>query len=259
MPTPIIIHGAAGRMGRRLLALSSELPALYSIAAAVDQQPVGLRELGLERDGQVQTALPALPGAVVIDFSHHACFASVCAHCARHRMPLVSGTTGIEPGALEQGLAQAAVAAPALHALNMSLGVNLLFRIAAQVAAVLGPDYDCEIVEAHHNQKKDAPSGTALGLADAICAATGRSRHDLVDGRSGMPGPRRKGEIGMHALRLGDVVGDHSAWFVGNGERITLGHQAHNRDIFARGALRAAAVLAGKPPGRYRMADVLGI
>jgi 4-hydroxy-tetrahydrodipicolinate reductase len=257
--TPIIVNGAAGRMGRRILALAAERPQEFRIVAGVDRHAGSLRDLGIASDEPLLAALPAERGAVVIDFSHHAAFAAVATHCLEQRMPLASGTTGVTPVAADRSLAPLAAVAPCLHAGNMSVGVNVLLDVAARLAKALGADYDIEIVEAHHNQKIDAPSGTALALADAITGATGRTRADLVDGRSGNCGARRKGEIGMHALRMGDVVGDHTVWFVGGGERVSLGHVAHNRDIFALGALRAAAFLAAARPGRYSMRDVLGL
>ncbi len=258
-PVPIIMHGAAGRMGRAILALALAEPARFRVVAGVDRQAGTLRALGLDSDAPVLTALPAETGAVVIDFSHHSTFAAVAAHCAAHGMGLASGTTGIAPTVLDASLSAAADRAAVLHAMNMSVGVNVVFQVAAQIAKTLGLTYDIEIVEAHHHHKKDAPSGTAFGIADAITSATGRTRADLVHGREGDVGARRQGEIGMHALRMGDVVGDHTVYFVGGGERITLGHVAHNRDIFAQGALRAAAFLGSARPGRYRMADVLGL
>jgi 4-hydroxy-tetrahydrodipicolinate reductase len=257
-PTPIIMHGAAGRMGQRILSLAAADPA-FAIVAGVDQQAGSLRALGVPSDAPLHTALPAMPGAVVIDFSHHTVFAAVAAHCAAHGMALVSGTTGVDPAVADAALAPAATRVPVLHAMNMSVGVNVVLGVAAKLAQTLGLDYDIEIVEAHHHHKKDAPSGTAFAIADAITSATGRSRADLVHGREGDVGARRRGEIGMHSLRMGDVVGDHTAYFVGNGERIMLGHLAHSRDIFAGGALRAAAWIHGRAAGRYRMADVLGL
>lgn len=258
MPIPLIVHGAAGRMGNVILRLALAEPGL-AIHAGVDRVSGTLRALGVASDAPLLPALPAVPGAVVIDFSHHSAFSAVAAHCAAHGMALVSGTTGVPPAELAAALDGAASRAPVLHAMNMSVGVNVVVKVAAQLAKALGPDYDIEIVEAHHNLKKDAPSGTAFAIADAILAATGRTRADLVPGRDGEVGARRKGEIGVHALRLGDVVGDHSVYFVGNGERILLGHVAHTRDLFAKGALRAAAWIAGRSPGRYVMADVLGL
>jgi 4-hydroxy-tetrahydrodipicolinate reductase len=259
MQTPIVMHGAAGRMGRRILALAAAAPADFTIVAGVDLRPGRLTDLGLDLVAPLLQDLPDHPGAVVIDFSRASAVASVLQHCARCGMPCAVGTTGVEPAILDQALAAAAERIPVLAAPNMSLGVTVVMAMAARIAAALGLDYDVEIVEAHHGQKIDAPSGTALGLADAIAGATGRGRQDLIHGRSGTTGERRRGEIGMHALRMGDVVGDHTAWFVGNGERISIAHQAHTRDIFARGALRAAAFLAGAAPGRYTMADVLGL
>jgi 4-hydroxy-tetrahydrodipicolinate reductase len=262
MPLDLIMHGAAGRMGRTILDLAAADPS-FAIVAGVDRQAGALRELGVASDAPLLTAVPARTGAVVIDFSHHSAFAALSRHCAEHGMGLVSGTTGIAPAELDRALGEAAKRTAVLSAPNMAIGVNVVFLMAGKLAKALGPDYDIEIVEAHHNQKVDAPSGTALGLADAILGATGRTRADLVHGREGQTGARRKGEIGMHALRLGDVVGDHTAYFVGGGERIVLGHVAHSRDIFARGALRAAAyigaALAAGRTGRYAMADVLGL
>ncbi len=141
----------------------------------------------------------------------------------------------------------------------MSVGVNVVFAAAARIAQALGLDYDVEVVEAHHHHKGDAPSGTAFGLADSMAEATDRTRADMIYGREGQTSARPRGEIGVHALRMGDVVGDHTAYFVGNGERVTIGHVAHSRDIFARGALRAARFLSAAAPGRYGMVDVLGL
>ena len=258
MTTQLVMHGAAGRMGQRILSLAAADPS-FAIIAGVDRQPGSLRALGVASDAPLVGSLPIAPGAVVIDFSHPSAFPAVAAHCVAHRMALVSGTTGIAPVDLDRALAAAARVIPVLHAMNMSVGVNVVFQMAARLAVALGEDYDIEVVEAHHHHKKDAPSGTAFGITDAICDATGRTRGDLVHGRDGEVGARRKGEIGVHALRMGDVVGDHTVYYVGNGERIMLGHVAHSRDIFARGALRAAAFMAGQQPGRYAMAQVLGL
>lgn len=257
------MHGAAGRMGQKILTLAAEDAAQFTIIAGIDRQVGNLRALGVPSDAPLQDRLPSMRGAVVIDFSHHSAFPAVAAHCAANGMAVVSGTTGIAPDELERVLAQAATHVPVLHAMNMSVGVNVVFQMAAKLAVALGGDYDIEVVEAHHHHKKDAPSGTAFGITDAICAATGRTRSDLVHGREGDVGARKKGEIGVHALRMGDVVGDHTVYYVGNGERIMLGHVAHSRDIFARGALRAAAYLgqqlAAQHSGRFTMAQVLGL
>jgi 4-hydroxy-tetrahydrodipicolinate reductase len=148
---------------------------------------------------------------------------------------------------------------PVIYGTNMSVGMNVLFRVVGQVAKMLGEDYDIEILEAHHRFKKDSPSGSALTLAERICEATGRSKAEsLVYGRSGAA-ERKVGEIGVHAVRAGDIAGVHEVLFSTLGETVTLGHRAHSRDGFARGALRAAEWLVGKEPGNYTMAQVLGL
>ena len=261
-PVPIVVHGSGGRMGQRILALAAADPQ-FRIVAGVARKAGKVSDYGIDSDAPVLTSLPEAQAetlrTVVIDFSHPGALPGLAAACAEARHGLVSGTTGIVPADLDRAFAAVSGTVPVLWAPNTSLGVNVVFKLAAQLAKALGEDYDIELVEAHHNQKKDAPSGTALGIADAILHATGRTRADLVHGREGQVGARKKNEIGMHALRLGDVVGEHSAYFCGNGERITLTHQAHSRDVFARGALRAAAFIARAKPGRYTMADVLGL
>lgn len=258
------INGAAGRMGRRLIALAGEDPDLRVTLAWEHAE----HEL-LGQDAGVVAGIKPLavalrdtigepPPHVVIDFSLPQATRGVVDACRSRGVALVVGTTGIsgdDQAALDAAAADIAV----LQAPNMSLGVNLLFALAGQVAARLGDDYDIEIVEAHHRFKRDAPSGTAMGLAQAICDATGKSiDKDLVHGRHGEQ-PRQTGEIGMHALRLGDEVGRHTVSFATLGEEIQLSHKASTRDVFARGALRAAKWLADKPAGRYAMKDVLGL
>jgi 4-hydroxy-tetrahydrodipicolinate reductase len=257
-PCPVIVHGAAGRMGNRILTLAAGDPA-FRVVAGVDKVKGRLRDLGIPSDAPLLVEMPIEKGAVVIDFSNHTAFKGLAAHCAQHHMGLVCGTTGISPNELDEVITATAKVVPVLYAANMSVGINVVFRVAAQIARTLGLDYDIEVVEAHHNQKVDAPSGTAFSITDAICAATHRTRNDLVHGRKGQTGARVKGEIGVHALRLGDVVGDHTVYYVGNGERIMLSHVAHNRDIFVRGALRAATFIAKQKPGRYSMDHVLGL
>lgn len=196
---------------------------------------------------------------VVIDFSTPAATRGILQACLRQGVRLVIGTTGLD-AALIAEVDNAARQVAVLTSANMSLGVNLLLELVGKVAAKLGDDYDIEIVEAHHRFKKDAPSGTALALAGAICEATGKKlEKDVVNGRHGGEAMRRRGEIGMHAIRSGDVVGRHTVSFGGLGEEISIGHVASSRDVFARGALRAARWLAGKPAGRYSMKDVLGL
>ena len=171
---------------------------------------------------------------------------------------MIIGTTGLTVSHLAE-IADTAADIPIVRAANMSVGVNVLLKIVGEVAAALGEDYDIEIAETHHRFKKDAPSGTAIALARAICRATGKEYTDVaVLGRGGQC-PRNPGEIGMHALRVGDTVGEHTVHFGNLGETITLGHTAHTRDTFARGALRAAQWITAKPSGLYTMQDVLGL
>lgn len=196
---------------------------------------------------------------VLIDFSSPAGTAHWLDYCLARRRPIVIGTTGHTPDQLAL-IDAAASEIPVLKTANMSVGVNLLFKLAAQVAAALGDDYDVEIVESHHRFKADAPSGTAIALRDAIVQATGRDPEaDVIYGRHGQTGQRPPRQIGMHALRLGDTVGEHEIHFGNLGETLILKHSAHTRDTFAQGALRAAAWLADKPAGRYDMHNVLGI
>ncbi|MCC7145649.1 MAG: 4-hydroxy-tetrahydrodipicolinate reductase [Phycisphaeraceae bacterium] len=263
MPS-LAIHGAAGRMGRRLIALATENSNLKLVAAvefpghpdlgkdAGSLAGVGSLGLGLSSTLDVEPD-------VIIDFSSPQGTRKIIPLCAQRKIPLVVGTTGLT-GEDHQAIAQAAGQTAILQAANMSLGVNLLIALAAKVARQLGDDYDIEITEAHHRFKKDSPSGTALAIAGAICQATGKSvDRDLVHGRQGADTERRRGQIGMHALRLGDIVGKHDIHFASLGEEIVLAHTATTRDVFARGALRAAQWLADKPAGRYSMADVLGL
>ncbi len=195
----------------------------------------------------------------VIDFSHHTVTAEVARLASLAGKPLVIGTTG-HAAAARQAVLQAAAGIPVIFASNYAVGVNALFHLTRQAADILGQGYDVEIVEMHHKHKKDAPSGTARTLAEAVCAARNVNYNDVVvDGRSGEPGERPRGEIGMHALRGGDVVGEHTVYFATAGERLELTIRSSSRDSYAAGALRAAAWLKGKPAGEYSMLDVLGM
>lgn len=261
--TKVAIHGAGGRMGRRLVALAHEDEQLQLVAALESSghgllgqdvgEVAGIGPIGVK----LADTLLEEP-RIVIDFSLPVAAGAVIRLCLEHRAGLVMGTTGLS-AADQAALDDAAGTIPVLQAPNMSLGVNLMFAVAGQIAARLGEDYDIEIVEAHHRFKKDAPSGTALGLAEAICRASGRDMATaLQHGRSGEQ-ERKPGQIGMHALRMGDVVGRHTASFATLGEELQLTHIASNRDVFVRGALTAAKWLADKPAGRYGMKDVLGL
>jgi 4-hydroxy-tetrahydrodipicolinate reductase len=257
MKPTLTVVGAAGRMGRRVIALATE-SAEFEIAAAVDRKDHP--EMG--KDVGTGVALghiwPAETDAV-IDFSLPQAADETLKHCADRAFPLVLGTTGLSRPQ-QDAVAAVARKAPVVYATNMSVGMNALFALVGKVATMLGDAYDIEIVEQHHRFKKDAPSGSALTLAEKICQATERCCPDcLVHGRSGKDAVRQAGTIGMHAVRAGDVTGVHSVIYSTLGETITLTHTAHTRDTFVRGALRAAAWLIDKEPGLYSMADVLGI
>jgi len=265
----LAITGAAGRMGRRLIALAAEDPQ-FRLAAATEQPGCAL----LGQDAGALAGVPALgvalttefpaaaPGVdVVVDFSAPAATRAVLQQCLQRRWALVIGTTGLSPDD-HRAIDRAGQTIAVLQAPNMSLGVNLLMALSGQVARQLGLDYDIEITEVHHRFKKDAPSGTALGIAQAICQSSGRDmQKDVVYDRHGPEAVRKPGQIGLHALRLGDVVGEHSVFFAAPGERLELTHVATSRDVFARGALRAALWLSapGRPAGRYHMSHVLGL
>jgi 4-hydroxy-tetrahydrodipicolinate reductase len=249
-------------MGRRLMSLIVADPEL-ELSAAVERPGhplVGKGIQDLEPSAKTMTAVATeIVGKVdvLIDFSVPEALEDLLEDCASKDVPLVIGTTGLDEEA-ERRIEKAAKMLPVVYAPNMSLGVNLCFRLVREMAAALGEDFDIEITEAHHNRKADAPSGTALGLARAVAEALDRDlEKDLVHGRSGRPGPRGRREIGMHALRLGGVVGEHTVHFGSENEVIALSHRATNRDVFADGALRAAKWVAGRKPGCYSMEDVL--
>jgi 4-hydroxy-tetrahydrodipicolinate reductase len=268
MTTSIIMCGAAGRVGQTILRCAAD-DKQFEIAGGVEYpgcpfvgKTVGEMLGKPEITAPICDAIGAIPGAekaVPIHFSSPEATLGLLGWSLENRLPAVIGTTGMNA---EQRvmIEAAATKIPLVFAPNMSIGVNTLFKIVADVARILGEDYDVEITEIHHRFKKDAPSGTARGLAEAIVAARGVQYEDVVvDGRSGLPGPRPKGEIGIHALRGGDVVGEHTVTFATLGERVEITHRAHNRETFAWGALRAAAWLVDKPVGLYTMRDVLGI
>ena len=240
----VAILGAAGRMGQMLVKLAGADPAL-SVVAQIDVA-----------DGY-DTTWPEEPEAVV-DFSFHAAVAPNVEKAAAQGLAYVIGTTGLTPD--EQARVDACTAKiPVVQAANYSLGVNLLLALVRQAAAVLGPQYDVEVVEMHHRHKKDAPSGTALMLAHAAAEGRGVKLDDVACyGRKGLVGERPAGEIALHALRGGSVVGDHTVMFAGDVERVEITHRAQSREAFAAGALRAALWAVGRAPGKYDMRDVLG-
>jgi 4-hydroxy-tetrahydrodipicolinate reductase len=251
-------------MGRRILALVVEEQG-FQVVGAVDN--IGHPDLGEDAgllagiaplDVKLDSQFPK-KASVVIDFSLPQAAAQTIDWCQKAGAALVMGTTGLEKTQIEM-LEKAAKKIAIVQASNMSLGMNLLFSMVGKVAAVLGPDYDIEITEAHHRFKKDSPSGSALSLAKSVCESTGRDYPGcLVHGREGKDVPRQTGTIGMHAIRAGDIVGRHSVIYSTLGETITISHDAHSRDTFARGALRAAQWLLKQKPGLYTMQHVLGL
>ena len=260
--TSIAITGASGRMGSRLIALAHQSDQ-FELAGAIERpdHPAQSRDAG-EVAGIGLIGVPITfdlrpTPKVLIDFTSPPSMRHWLKTCRDRHIAMVIGTTGLSD-ADHAAIDIAAKDIPILQAPNMSLGVNVLFRVAGEVAKLLGDDYDIEIVEGHHRFKKDAPSGTAFGLADAILKATGKSRDALIFDRHGDEATRKRGDIGMHALRIGDEVGKHTAYFAALGERLELTHVATNRDTFVHGALKAAAWLAAQKPGRYTMPDMLG-
>lgn len=198
-------------------------------------------------------------GEVVVDFSFHSVTPAIAALCRARGKGLVIGTTGHSPAERAQ-ISEHQSAVPMVWSSNFSLGVNTLFWLARKAAEILGPGYDLEVVEMHHRLKKDAPSGTATTLAEILAGVRQQQLAEVVrHGREGITGERSAAEIGMHALRGGDVVGDHTVIYAAPGERLELTHKASNRENFAQGALRAAAWLKGRAPGLYTMQDVLGL
>jgi 4-hydroxy-tetrahydrodipicolinate reductase len=266
--TRIALHGAAGRMGRSLVTVIAADPAA-ELGAALDHdahaaqgQDLGVLA-GLPAPLGV-TVAPATTGAlggsdVVIDFSLPAGTRLIAERCAAQRLPMVVGTTGLDAAA-ERALEALAREVPIVVATNYSVGVNLLWALAEQAVKLAGESFDLEIVEMHHHHKVDAPSGTAVTLLERVARARGLDpKAAKRPGRDGAVGARRPDEIGVHALRGGDVVGDHTLVLAGPGERLELSHRAGSREIFARGAVRAAHWVVGRPAGRYSMADVLGL
>jgi 4-hydroxy-tetrahydrodipicolinate reductase len=208
---------------------------------------------------QGQELYPALAKCdAVIDFSHHAFTSTLLAEAVANNKPLVIGTTG-HTDLERQEIAEAAQSIPIVFAANYSVGVNTLFWLTRKAAQILGDSCDIEVVEMHHRHKIDAPSGTARSLAEILCGEIGMNYdEDVAHGREGLVGPRPSKQIGMHSLRGGDVVGDHTVIFASDGERLELTHKASSRMTFASGAVRAALWLQGKEPGLYSMEDVLG-
>ena len=242
--TRVIITGSKGRMGA---ALAACLP-----------QHTGLELVGQVDQGDDLAKVVAL-GDVVIDFSSHTATSAIVSLCAKHRKAVVIGTTGHSSEDRSQFLGVSAQI-PIVLSSNFSTGVNTLFWLTRKAAEVLGPGFDVEVIEMHHRHKRDAPSGTAGTLAEILAAVRKQQVESVVrHGRSGIVGQRTGAEIGIHSVRGGDVVGDHTVIFAGTGERVELTHKASSRETFANGALRAAQWVVSQKPGLYDMQDVLGL
>lgn len=263
----VIIAGAAGRMGQRIAHMVSEHPRLTYVAAfeAANNRHIG-RDIGELLTGNrmgvvIQDGLEAVigQGDVIIDFTFHAATMEFARLAAKHGKAMVIGTTGLTRENLSE-LKDLSRRFPCVQSPNMSICVNVLFKLAKKTAAVLGDDYEIEIIEAHHNKKKDAPSGTALKLGEMAAAGVNRNFKDVaVFERNGIIGERDPREIGIQSIRAADIVGEHTIFFAGPGERIEISHRAHSRDHFAKGAATAAAWVAGRENGLYDMFDVLGL
>jgi len=242
--TKIIINGYKGRMGQALVQCAPQHRGLTLVAKI---------------DAGDNLAAVIAQADVVIDFSSHAATVAVAAQCAQHHKALVIGTTGHSDTDTFE-IRRLAKEIPMVWASNFSTGVNTLFWLTRKAAEILGPDFDLEVVEMHHRLKKDAPSGTAKSLAEILAAVRKVHLTDVArHGRAGIVGERTQSEIGVHSIRGGDVVGDHTVIFANTGERVELTHKASSRDTFANGALRAAQWVVTQKPGVYDMQDVLGL
>lgn len=259
------LNGAAGRMGRRISSLIHQDKTLKLCLALEHDKHLDLgKDMGLlNGEGHMGIALTTQfkneSIDSLIDFSHPEASIKMANLCAKNKIAYVMGTTGMSEIQLNE-VRSLSNQIPIIIGSNMSIGVNLLFKFAAQIAKALGDEYDIEIIEKHHRFKKDAPSGTALSIAESIANEIKRDLNEVgVHGRSGQTGERTQKEIGIHAIRAGDIVGEHTIIYGALGETIELTHKAHTRDTFASGAVKASKWLAGKKPGLYTMYDVLGL
>lgn len=243
MPLKILLNGSKGRMGLAIAGCAEANDATITAACDAGDDP-----------SAVIDACEA-----VIDFSFHEVTPGIAELAAGRELPLVIGTTGHSPEERQQILQAVDGRIPVVWAGNYSVGVNTLNFLTRKAAAILGRTYEPEIVEMHHHHKKDAPSGTAGRLIEILKEAYAYSDENVTHGRQGLTGARPEKEIGVHAIRGGDIVGEHTVYFIGDGERIELTHKANDRKIFAQGALRAARWAVGKAPGVYNMEDVLGL
>lgn len=263
----ITVAGATGRMGSRITALLKEYEGLR-LTGAFEKKGhkdvgkdigslVGIGEIGIRLEDALENVID--DSDVIIDFTHTNSSIEHLRIASAKGKAMVIGTTGFSKDDIKE-MEALCKNIPCVLAPNMSVGVNLLLKVLQDVARVLGDDYDIEIIEVHHRLKKDAPSGTALKMAQVVADAINRNLDEVaVYARKGMIGERTKKEIGIQTVRAGDIVGEHTVLFGGLGERIEITHKASSRDTFARGALRAALWLSGKPAGLYDMQDVLGL
>ena len=262
-----IVLGAGGKMGGRIISLISSTDGIR-VAGAVERKGhpligkdvgdyLGLGATGIILGDDLAAVLGG--GDVIIDFTHHDSTVAHCELAVKHGKAIVIGTTGV-PAEVMKRIRDIAPNTRCVMAPNMSVGVNVMFKVLESVTKILGSDYDIEIVEAHHNMKKDAPSGTAMRMAEIIAGALSRDLAKVgIYERKGMIGARKKEEIGIQTVRAGDIVGEHTVLFGGMGERLEFIHRAHSRDNFARGAIRAARWIVTRKNGLYDMQDVLGL
>lgn len=262
-----VVSGVAGRMGGRIITLVHESEDIELVGAteaarhpAIGRdagEGVGLGSIGISIVDGIDNVLEKAD--VLIDFTHHLASMEHLKKAVEQNMAIVIGSTGFSDEEMAQ-IRELATRTRCVLAPNMSVGVNVVFKVLHDVARILGGDYDVEIVEAHHRFKKDAPSGTAVKMAQILASALGRDLSKVgVYGRQGLIGERSDEEIGIQTLRGGDIVGEHTVLFIGQGERIEITHRAHSRDNFARGALRAARWVVDQPNGLYDMQDILGL
>ncbi|MCL1972959.1 MAG: 4-hydroxy-tetrahydrodipicolinate reductase [Endomicrobia bacterium] len=254
----ITICGAAGRMGQSILDIA-KVDETVQVCGAVEYESspaIGMGNPAIVPASKIEEVLPTTE--VLIDFTNPATALKNLEIAKKYKIPVVIGTTGFISEQKEK-IAEAAKEIPVMLSPNMSVGVNILFKLVEEVTKLI-PDYDIEIVELHHNKKKDSPSGTAAKLAEIAASAVGKNINDVgVYGRKTIMGDRKKDEIGVLSVRGGDIVGEHTVYFAGTGERIEITHRAQSRDTFGAGAVRAAKWIIGKEPGLYDMQDVLGL
>jgi len=263
--TRVIVAGAAGRMGKRIAYMVDQHEELQLVGGfeQPDNQDVG-KDIGEvagfgRADAVIAGNLANIidQADVIVDFTFHEATMKFARLAAEHQKAMVIGTTGLSQANLEE-LKKLSANFPCVQAPNMAVGVNVLFKVARKMAAILGDSYDIEIVEAHHRMKKDAPSGTALKLGEMVAEGVNRDLNKVgVFERHGIIGERTDQEIGIQTIRAGDIVGEHTVYFAGAGERLEITHRAHNRDNFARGAALAAAWVTNQANGMYSMFDVL--